>query len=138
MYIIFFQRIWGIFTSIILRHEKEVTVSKINIAVAQEWRVPFINKGGGERSSLILGRSESFCFYILFIGYFIYSHIMLFPFPVSSLQVPFPLPSPTVSMRVLSHLPTHFCLSVTLAWFIKPPLDLEAPLPVIPFSFIFP
>ena len=40
---------------------------------------------------------------------------MLPPFPVSPLQIPYPIPPYPASMRVLLHLPTHSCLT-TLAF----------------------
>jgi hypothetical protein len=43
---------------------------------------------------------------------------MLFPFPVSPLQTPYPIlstPFPPTSMRMLPHPPTHSCLT-TLAF----------------------
>ena len=36
---------------------------------------------------------------------------MLSPFPVSSLQTPYPIPPYPASMRVLPHLPSHSCLT---------------------------
>ena len=36
---------------------------------------------------------------------------MLFPFPVSPLQVPYLMLPPPASMRVLPYQPTHSCLS---------------------------
>ena len=36
---------------------------------------------------------------------------MLFPFLVSPLQTPYPIPTYPASVRVLPHPPTHFCLT---------------------------
>ena len=40
---------------------------------------------------------------------------MVFTFPVSILQTPYPISPLTASMRLLTHLPTHSCLT-TLAF----------------------
>jgi hypothetical protein len=46
---------------------------------------------------------------------------MLFPFPVSPPQAPYPLLSPLASMRFLPHLPTHSCLSALAFPYPGPP-----------------
>lgn len=50
----------GIFTSVILRHENDVTVIKISMAVAQEMESNYQEEERGEVSLLILERLGSF------------------------------------------------------------------------------
>jgi hypothetical protein len=65
-----------------------------------------------------------------FIGYFIYLHFKLFPFPVSSLQTPYPIPHAPCFYEGApppTHSLPHHCPSIPLCWSIEPPQNQGPP-----------
>jgi len=94
------------------------------------------------QSSLDLTNTASFPSFFLFFYwiFFYFTFQMLSPFPVSPLEIPYPMPSPLLLWGCFPHPPTHSllppCPGIPLNWSIKPSQNQGPLLPLISYKSI--